>query len=517
VHALALGTAAAAAVIVFRGGLAYFFSQDDFGGLARAAGLLPRLDGPWRYLSGQAYFDLMRAVAGLDPLPYHAVSLIAHLACTVLVWLLLARWVSAPAAWLGTMFFAVHPAHFTALYSISGIGEILSAGFGLGALIAIAAPGPARWLAVPLFAFSLVSKESTVFLPLVAAAIGREGRARSSPAPARRWMASLTDPVILALSALSILYIVSFVARDAFGIRHPLPDHAPYALAFDHSLGANLLTYLGWTANFLVPTVRSFMDVVDPGVFAPGTILALLWLAGTLLGDLRKRGWLIAGALYLAPLLPVLPLRNHTYHYYLYGPLIGAAWCLGAIADTLWARLSKPRTARTRSRARARTEPPTVAPRSPRAAWVMVAVLAAALTWNGALLVRKIETYPFLLPELRADPIVDRARIAANVHADLRSSALPARLLFWSPASIELQRSVGRNPESESYFEANVRSALMDGLAVRVLFPQVREVSFVRGFRPVDSSVNYALYGPDGHVRLMSRAEQDSLGGFVDP
>ena len=511
-RALIWGTLATAATIVFCGALGYFFSQDDFGGLARAAGLLPRLDGPWRYLSGQAYFDIMRAVAGLDPLPYHLVSLIAHLACTALMWSLLARWLSAPAAWLGTIFFAVHPALFTALYSISGIGEILATSFGLGTLVAIGHRGSARWLAVPLFTLSLISKESTILLPLVAAMLSETARGVSSEQSPRPRLARLLDPVVLVLVAISVLYVASFVARDAFGIRHPLPEREPYALAFDQTLLVNLFTYLGWTANFLLPTVRSFMDAVDPTAFIPGIVLALLWLAGTLLRTLRDRGWMIAGALYLTLLLPVLPLRNHTYHYYLYAPLVGAAWCVGAVADALWTR--KPRRVHPRPRGRVRTSAPETAPGPNSPAWVFAAIVAAGLTVNGAALVRKIETYPFLLPELRADPIVDRARIAGNVYADLRREALPARLLFWSPTSIELQRQVGRNPENESYFERNVRSALMDGLAVRVLFPQVREVAFVREFRPVDNSENYALYGPDGHVRLMSRAERDSLGAF---
>ena len=38
--------AALAAVVVYRGALGYDFAQDDFAGLGRAAGILPRLHGP---------------------------------------------------------------------------------------------------------------------------------------------------------------------------------------------------------------------------------------------------------------------------------------------------------------------------------------------------------------------------------------------------------------------------------------------------------------------------------------
>src|SRR5258708_30348321 len=64
---------AAAAAFVFRGTLRYGFSQDDFTGLARAAGPAPRLPGPWRWISQQLFFDAMRRAARLDAAAYHAV------------------------------------------------------------------------------------------------------------------------------------------------------------------------------------------------------------------------------------------------------------------------------------------------------------------------------------------------------------------------------------------------------------------------------------------------------------
>jgi hypothetical protein len=139
--------------------------------------------------------------------------------------------------------------------------------------------------------------------------------------------------------------------------------------------------------------------------------------------------------------------------------------------------------------------------------------VGALLVWNAALLVRKIESHPFVHPALRSDPTVDRARIAGNVHQGLSAAGLPpgSRLLFWSPASIEMDRAAGRDTTRESYWERNVRDALMDGLAVRVLFPEVREVSFVRAFRPADNSDLYALYRLDGEVRVMRAAVLDSL------
>src|SRR5204863_6616830 len=148
----------------------YFFAQDDFTGLARARGLMPPVSFPWRWLSGQLYFDVMRALAGLHPLPYRVTSLVAHAVCVALVYRLCRRFVPGPAAAVGAVFFGTHPALFTGLYSISGIGEILAAGFGLGSLLVAGQAGRRAWLALPLFAASLLSKESTLLLPLVALA-----------------------------------------------------------------------------------------------------------------------------------------------------------------------------------------------------------------------------------------------------------------------------------------------------------------------------------------------------------
>ncbi len=483
VDSLLAALAVAAACLVFRGALAYFFAQDDFTGLARARGLLPPVPFPWRWLSGQLYFDVMRGVGGLDPLAYRLVSLAAHAACVVLVYRLCRRFVPGPAAAVGAVFFGTHPALFTALYSISGIGEILAAGFGLASVLLADQPGRRAWLALPLFAASLLSKESTLLLPLVALAPSlRGGRSEGRAAL----------PVVpLAMAGVLLAYLAAFVVRDVFGVRAELAGAAPYALRFDRTIVDNLLTYLGWTANLALPSIRSFTDVVDPGVFGYGIALGVAWLVGLAVPALRTGGWGKAGALFGLTLAPVLPLAHHTYHYYLYAPLAGAA--LG-VAALVAAAMSLTRIGAVGTSA-------------------ATAVVGLALAVNGALVVRKIESYPFVDPELRSDSTVDRARIAANAVADLRAAALPpgTRLWFWSPVSISRQRDVGGDPHAESYWESNVRGALYDGLAVRVFIPGVTATRFVRRFEMAGDSVRYAVYLPNGHVRVGTPAELDSV------
>ena len=105
----------ATALWVFRGALPYFFAQDDFEGLARADGILPRLNGAWRLIGNQYYYDLMALIAGHDPLIYRIASLGLHAGVSLLVYCWLLPFVSVPAAMLGAAFFATHPALYTSL------------------------------------------------------------------------------------------------------------------------------------------------------------------------------------------------------------------------------------------------------------------------------------------------------------------------------------------------------------------------------------------------------------------
>src|SRR5262249_40626263 len=229
---------------------------------------------------------------------------------------------------------------------------------------------------------------------------------------------------------------------------------------------------------------------------------------------LRRRGWLAGGALYLAMLAPVLPLRHHTYHYYLAAPLAGAAMGLAALGDALWVRAPAraPVAARGRSNPRARSAAANPTRRGFSPGWIVAITLGALLTVNAAMLVWKIEVFPFIHPALRADPIVDRARIAGHVWDALRDATLPphARLIFWSPEALALQRDAGQDTTRETYFEKNVRGALYDGLAVRVMRPDVDSVTFVRAYRPVDNSHRFVLYGVDGTSRIVAPATVDS-------
>jgi hypothetical protein len=150
-------------------------------------------------------------------------------------------------------------------------------------------------------------------------------------------------------------------------------------------------------------------------------------------------------------------------------------------------------------------------------AWLTAALLAAGLAWNGRAMALKIERAPFRHPDLRSEPVIDRARIAARVREGLIAAApLQAeRLVFWSPET----RTMFATPEDdrESYGERNVRTALYDGLGVRLMAPGVREVEFATSIDPADSAT-YAIYDLTGRTRVFGAAElREQLFGTPAP
>jgi hypothetical protein len=289
------------------------------------------------------------------------------------------------------------------------------------------------------------------------------------------------------------MLLVLTVGRGA-GAAPEAAAHAPYAVGFGAELWRNLLSYLGWTANFALPVVRDFSDRADPGVFGWGLAAALAWLAGLALPALRARGWLAAGLSFGLLLAPVLPLRNHTYHYYLYAALPFAGWLVAAALDAALARRG--------TRGAGLPE---------GLAWAVALPLAGLLTLNGALLVRKIETMPLAaLPALRADATVDRALVMERLAASVREARLPAgsRLVVWSPA-----RFLGQAPPEapELFWESNARTAAQDGLALEVLFPALDTVRFARDPRAVRPGDHVAVLRADGSAQVVSAAFLDSL------
>lgn len=447
----------AAVTVVFSGALSYSFSQDDWSHLARARGLLPPLPGPWRSLSLAAFFEVMRAPFELDPRPYHVASLVLHAACAALVFVFLRRRLSAPAAGVAACFFAVHPSQLTVAYWVSAIGDAMALAFALAALCLIETRSRFRALAAPLFALSLLSKESTLLLPLVMLAAWQPERWPRRPWRDLVWWACV---VLGACAAVDILLGRGLESTS---------DGVAYSFGLGAHVATNALTYLGWALNLVRPGARDLPDSIFWGVGA-----VALWLAGLAL--LRRRDWIVAMVTWFALMAPVLALRHQALHYYQYAGLVGVAWMAGTLAQTA------------------------------RRAWIAVAA-CLLLVVVGRAGVHDIEHATIGRLGIPANPTIQRARFADRIHGALLLADLPVRtsLLLWS------SERAGETNDKESRAEREARGATQDGISIHMLFPQVDSVLFVHDPRPAPAEDRYVVYDADGSAVVWTWRQVEAI------
>jgi hypothetical protein len=474
----------ACAVFLFRGALHTYFAQEDFRGLAVATGVLPRYAGLWRYVSVQAFMDLTWPLFRERAAPYHAVILALHALNAILLFALLAKPCGRAAALVGATFFAVHPVLFTALYWQSARADVLAATFALATVILALRPGRVRWLALPAFALALPCKESVLPLPAALWFL-------------QRWREERTDRLTVALCLVSAAYALYLLAPRHSGIAIAFDPRQAYGLDFGGSMLRNLLTYPGWAVDLprLTPGLR-YVDAPNPDLFPLSAIVLTACAVAATWPPLEVRGFHVGVVGFLLLLIPVLPLRNHTYHYYLYAPLLPFSLSLAALIATLGERIGE------------------------RRLWQLAAMACLTLAWNGNALVQHLEARTSqVYPELRGDPIVDRARIAEHAIRTLRQASLPngTKLVFLSrPRAALLGRILQGSreaapPADEAYPETNVRTALFDGIAVRALVPGVDSVAFARAPEAGAPRGRYAIYATTGEVQVYEGATLDSL------
>ena len=125
--------------------------------------------GLWRPVTTAA-LGLQWIVAGGSPVLFHTVNVLAHVAASALVLVLLMHLMSLPAALAAALVFAVHPVHVEAVANVVGFSEVFST-FALIAACVVHVRGPDRtsWggalLLGALYALGFGAKESAVTLP----------------------------------------------------------------------------------------------------------------------------------------------------------------------------------------------------------------------------------------------------------------------------------------------------------------------------------------------------------------
>ncbi len=310
-----------AAVIGRLPALGAWWTLDDWGLLARAAGLLPADGGlPARWLGQHGWWSLTWPLLGLDA-DAHAVARIAlHALSALLVTRLAARAGLPPVGrLLAGLVFAGTPLAFTPLYWAAGVQELLAATCALGAVLAFTGPGRGRLLLAGVLAIaSMTAKEVGLGLPLLLAgllAFGDEDARHRAERP-------------LAWTLVLFLAFVA-VAEARLVLTHFGPGSDT-----SYRLGGlvNVLGNLGLFGFWMIspgPVFASNITIPMAGAGGALFVLWISWATGAWRGGRRLPAAALAGA--LITLAPALPLMHHIKPYMAYAAVAGAALAVGSL------------------------------------------------------------------------------------------------------------------------------------------------------------------------------------------
>jgi tetratricopeptide (TPR) repeat protein len=236
---------------------------------------------------------------------YHVVNILLHALSALLLWRVLAR-LAVPGAWLGALFFALHPVNVASVAWIAELKNALSLPFYLGAVALFLRylegrkAGP-YILALTAAACALLAKGSTVILPgiLLLCVWWRERRIG--------WRDLLALVPFGVLSGVAALVTIHFQRR----VMDPGVAPAPMAGRIARA-GQAIWFYLAkdiWPMHLCAVYPKWPLD----GSFLPLILVALLGLGLWLARNRISRGPFFAWACFVVALLPVLGILDMTF------------------------------------------------------------------------------------------------------------------------------------------------------------------------------------------------------------
>jgi hypothetical protein len=335
--AVYLGVIVAAVAVCYARLAGYFFAQDDFILLERAAfhpaaavfDFFSRAPGHFRPLTKGAYFVVFHRVFDLNATPYHVFSLLVHALNALLVWRVLRRLrVGELGALFGAAAFALSAAFFHVMAWISCIQQLLGAAFILVALTTGIAYLDTRrvrdgWVSLVAYALALASLEQTAALPLVLAAV-----AWLRPAGGRRLRWREIGATLWPHAAVMAAYLALIFLWKT------LPGEGDYDFRVGGNVVRNLVAYLGWSLDYHMVMPQEMAVPALSFRVAHGVLIALVAY------HLARRRWrdVVFGlGTYLAAIAPVAFLENHTFYLHTYVPAIGIVYLVARAAADLFA------------------------------------------------------------------------------------------------------------------------------------------------------------------------------------
>jgi len=284
---------------------------------------------------------------GLNPAGHHLVSVLFHIANSLLLFLFLTR--TTGALWRSALvaaFFAWHPLHVESVAWAAERKDVLSAFFWMLTLVVYAGyakkPDGFRYsLALLLFACGLLSKAMVVTLPFVLLLLDFWPLNRFAVKPAKQLVVEKIPFFALAAVASAITFLVQ-ESSGAFWTLENLPFSTRVANALTAYLAYLSKTF--WPADLALiyphPHHWPFIEV------AGSALLLLLW-TGLILWRARQQPYLFTGWFwFLGTLVPVIGLvqvgvqsmaDRYTYLPGI-GLLIAVVWCADEFFKRHWQR-----------------------------------------------------------------------------------------------------------------------------------------------------------------------------------
>ena len=265
---------------------------------------------------------------GENPIGWHVVSLLLHIAVAALVWDVLRRLIPQRAALIAALIFAVHPIAAEPVVYVYARATLLGALFSLLAIRSWITQRP--WLAVVCFSAAMLAKEEFAALPLflVLFDFSRQEKVRWRPV-----IAMLAIALILGIRVVRATFVVP--GADA-GAQAGISLGA-YLLA----QGSSIVLYLRqlvlpWGLSPLYDSVRPQVAV---GLAAWAGVVALMAAACFRFRKLQPGFWFLAGLLLLAPSSSIFPSTELAADRRMYLPLVAFAACAGLLLQRVNARI----------------------------------------------------------------------------------------------------------------------------------------------------------------------------------
>jgi hypothetical protein len=455
----------------------YFFAQDDFILMLKASaeskaslmGFIKPTPGQFRPLSKVIYFGAAYKAFGLNPLPYHLISLFLYILNAVLFYILLRKFrLRHMPALLTTLLYALSTSFINVVAWISCIQQLLGQLFALATMIfgltALEKHSLKHMIAASAaYVLALLSIEQVAAIPLVLLIFS----------VLETNEAGMSQRVIKAVRGIYLPFFIMVFYFVFMLLWRRIPTGGPYELHLGRNVIDNIIIYLHWAYAFSI-RIPFLINSMKSGITATHLVILAAVLFNLTRG--RTNGVIVALSYYLLTILPVLFLENHTYFTHTYIPAFGMLIMLGWTIEDFTNMIFrwKPKFA----------------------VYIMGAfiVLIPAMSFmqvQANINDKLREDYP-----LPRDYVLRRAIIAKNVYEDIkvRKMALPRFGKFFM---VFLSK--------QSWYSNNVQAALGEGSAIKLFFgnPDLQVFFHLRGdtlnaYTPKDSQILF--YDHMGHV-----------------